>query len=539
MKKIVTTLLAASLVLSLAACGSSSGESTTAAATEAAASAETEAAAGEEASAEAEAAPAETNYREHLTIAYNSQITDLDPQGGGNANAVHAKLFNMTHNTLFNFNANTLELSPELATDWEWLDEECTQLHITLRDDVYFQNGEHMTAEDVAFTLDRASDVDSSISDYYDHTEIESDTEITVVLSTANVDFVYILSRPFDSIVCKAAVEADPDFGAAIGSGPWINDLDRYVAGDTIELVRFDDYWDELPLTKEITISYISNSSSCLIALESDEIQLMNGVEDTEMDIARSDPDIVVDEFPTTRLYYLAFNTSNGPAVDENLRKAISYGINKEELLMAVGDTGGVVANTFYGNAMQFYTEDLDDIVTYDPEKAKEYVALCGDNTSIKIMSNTTSSMYKTMAEVIQEQMRQIGITVEIEEVDSAGISANTRYDTATHEAMLYSIGTNTWDSDMNRLLAVGTNSNKAIVDDERISELLILSASCTDTDQRADYCHEIQQICNDKCYYVPLWYGSTTTAYRKGLAGFENDPAEYYDYSHIYMPED
>ncbi len=478
-------------------------------------------------------------YREHLTIAFNSQVTNLDPQGGGNANAVHAKLFNMTHNTLFNYSTNTLTLSPELATDWEWLDEECTRLHVTLRDDVYFQNGDLMTAEDVAFTLDRAALVDTSISDYYDHTEIESDTEITIVLANANVDFVYILSRPFDSIVSKAAVEADPDFGAAIGTGPWINDLSRYIAGDTIELVRFDDYWGELPVTKEITISYISNSSSSLIALESDEIQLMNGVADTEIDIAKADPDIVVDEFPTTRLYYLAFNTSRGPGADKNLRKAVAYGINKEDLMLAVGDEGGEAAKTFYGNAMQYYTEDFEEEITYDPEKAKEYVALCGDNTSFKIMANTGTSIYKIMAEVIQDQMRQIGITVEIEEVDSAGISANTRYDTATHESMLYSIGTNTWDSDMNRLLSVGTNSNKAIVNDERISELLLLSASCTDTDKRAGYCHEIQEICNDECYYIPLWFGSTTTAYRKGVGGFENDPADYFDYSHIYMIEE
>ncbi len=534
MKRTLSFALAALLAVSLAGCGQSG--SAEPAATTAAAAQETTAAQEQAEQAEPEAT-GEQGYREHLTIAFESQITDLDPQGVGNANEIHAKLFNMTHDTLFNYNVETGEIDPELATSWEWLDDACTQLHVTLRDDVTFHNGNKLTAEDVAFTLDRVQ-TDTQITDYYDHCEILGDHELTIVLKSGNVDFTYILSRPFDSIVNKAAVEADPDFGGTIGTGVWINNLDGYVAGDRIELIRNDNYWGELPPTKSITIVHIANASSRLMALESDEVQLIYKLEPTEIELARSNPDVEVNEFATTRLYYFAFNTSAGPAEDVNLRKAVAYAINKDDLIAAVGDTGAEVAKTFYGNAMSYYTEEFDEDITYDPEKAKEYVALCGNNTSLKLMVNTSDNIFKTLSEVIQEELRQVGITMEIEEVDSAGISANTRYDTATHEAMLYSIGLNTWDSDMGRLFSVGTNSNKAIVDDSRISELLLEGSACVDPAERGEYYKEIQAINNDQCYYLPLYYCSTTIAYHAGLQGITINPTGYFDYSQICLPE-
>ena len=242
--------------------------------------------------------------------------------------------------------------------------------------------------------------------------------------------------------------------------------------------------------------------------------------------------------FPTTRLYYFAFNTSAGPGADQNLRKAVAYALNKEELIAAVGDTGATVATSFYGNVMAYYKDTFDENITFNQDKAKEYVAKCGGNTSIKLMANTSNVIFKTMSEVIQEELRQVGITVEIEEVDGAGISANTKYTSATHESMIYSIGLNTWDSDMGRLFSVGINSNKAIVNDSRISELLLDSSACIDTEKRADFCHEIQDINNDQCYYIPLWYSSTTIAFRKGAGGVEINPTGYFDYSNFYVQE-
>ena len=103
---------------------------------------------------------------------------------------------------------------------------------------------------------------------------------------------------------------------------------------------------------------------------------------------------------------------------------------------------------------------------------------------------------------------------------------------------MIYSIGLNTWDSDMGRLFSVGINSNKAIVNDSRISELLLDSSACIDTEKRADFCHEIQDINNDQCYYIPLWYSSTTIAFRKGAGGVEINPTGYFDYSNFYVQE-
>lgn len=121
-------------------------------------------------------------------------------------------------------------------------------------------------------------------------------------------------------------------------------------------------------------------------------------------------------------MYYFAFNNTSGPAagVDNlKLRQAIAYAINREELYLATGDTGASPATSFWGWHMKYYFDQFDLDLSYNPDKAKELVAELGSNTTLHLMVNTTSSDYRIMSQVIQEQCRQVGITIIIDEVDS------------------------------------------------------------------------------------------------------------------------
>ena len=153
-------------------------------------------------------------------------------------------------------------------------------------------------------------------------------------------------------------------------------------------------------------------------------------------------------------------------------------------------------------------------------------------------MVNTGSSDYNIMAQVIQEQCRQVGIEIIIDEVDSAGASANSKYKSATHEAMLYSINMNDWDSDMARLLSVNSNTNKAVLNNERVIELLSLGCSTTDEAKRAEYYAELQTIVHDNCFYIPLYYTTDTVAYANGVSGMNISYSRNHDYSYICIPE-
>ncbi len=530
MKKISALVLAAIMVLSLAACGKTAtpNQSNHTAGEDTTKSPELQSSVvegGEEAEA----------YREHVNIALASQITTLDP--GQISNVQHYYLFNMVYNTVLFYDNSTKEFHGELAESWAWADDTYTKIHIVLRPDVVFHNGEPLTAEDVAFSLGRSTS--SLVSNTYDHCEIIDERTLDICLNQPNVDFMYVLSHNSSAIVNKKAVEADPDLGGVYGTGPWAIDMENYVAGDTIELIRNEAYWGELPKTKTITLRLIGNSSARLIALENGEVDIMTSISPTEMMAAKGDQNITVYEYNTAQMYYFAFNNTKGPAADNlTLRQAIAYAINRDELFAATGDEGAFAATTFWGWHMKYYSDQFDLDLSYNPEKAKELVAELGGDTTLHLMVNTGSSDYKIMAEVIQEQCRQVGITIIIDEVDSAGASANSKYASATHEAMLYSINMNDWDSDMARLLSVGSNTNKAVLNNERVTELLSLGCSTTDETERAGYYKELQQLIHDNCFYIPLYYTSDSVAYANGLSGMRLSYSRDHDYSYICMPE-
>lgn len=529
MKKRLSILLALLMLLSLAACGGKKDPAPSAAAntpevTQRPDSLQTTVVEGAEAK----------EYRKHVDIALTQQITTLDP--GLVSNVQHYYLFNMVYNTLLFYDNGTKELSGELAESCEWADDTHTKIHVVLRSGVTFHNGTPLTADDVAFSLDRTTS--TLVTNTYDHTDVIDDHTLDIVLSQPNVDFMYVLSHNSSAIVSKAAVEADPDLGGAVGTGPWAIDMANYVAGDTVALVRNDNYWGEKPKTESINLRLISNASSRLIALQNKEVSLMTSVNPTEISSAKSNPDITVYDYPTAQMYYFAFNNTNGPAADNlNLRQAIAYAINREELYLATGDEGASPATSFWGWHMKCYFDEFDLDLSYNPDKAKELVSQLSNKT-LHLMVNTGSSDYRIMSQVIQEQCRQVGLEIIIDEVDSAGATANSKYSSATHEAMLYSINMNDWDSDMGRLLSVGSNTNKAILNDARVTELLALGVSTDDDAERGEYYKEIQTIVHDNCFYIPLYYTSDTTAYETGASGMRLSYSRDHNYSYICIPE-
>lgn len=104
---------------------------------------------------------------------------------------------------------------------------------------------------------------------------------------------------------------------------------------------------------------------------------------------------------------------------------------------------------------------------------------------------------------------------------------------------MLYSINMNDWDSDMGRLLSVNSNTNKAVLNNERVTELLSLGVSTTDEAQRAAYYKELQTIVHDNCFYIPLYYTSDTVAYDSDASGMRLSYSRDHDYSYIKVADD
>lgn len=476
-------------------------------------------------------APADA-YREHIVIGNGGQITNLDPTQINNQ--VHNRIYWMTHNRLLRLADGKME--PELATEWKWNDDSYTSLNIKLRPGVKFHNGDTLTAEDVAFSLARQTY--TLVKTFLDRVEVVGELELNVILKESDVDFVDALSANSGVVVSKRAVEADSERGGAIGTGPWRMDLSSYTPGSELDLVRFDDFWGELPKTERVTFRYISDASTRLIALQNDEIQFTFEIHSTELPIAEADSTLTVNKIRASNILYMAINSRDGAgAADPDLRRAIAHSIDRETLIAAVGDEGAVPAYSMWSWTAPSFVSDFPDKIVYDPEKAKEHAAKAKSRT-LRLMANTSSFNYKTLSQVIQEECRKNGITIEIDEVDSAGATANSRYNTAKHEAMLYSIGLFPWDSQVWALFTKGSNSNKAILDSARLNELMAASRKTTDTAERKRINADIQTTVHDECFYIPLYNGTMNAVCRKGVGGYTLNANGVHELAYICMPK-
>ena len=471
----------------------------------------------------------EVKYKESIVLGDGSQITTGDPQSINNMQ--HNRIFKCSHNTLVSYNSATSSYEPELATSWEWSSDLLT-LTLKLRNDVTFQNGEKFTANDVKYSYERIMGMNSTASSKFvgvlDHVEVVDDYTVKLVLVSPNVDWLDTLALPLASIVNQKAIEADELKGPWVGTGMWIiTDLEE---GDFVHMVKNDNYWGGTTPTRELTFRYIPEESARLIALQNGEIDVCIGPADTELDYIRSDKNLVLIEIPSATCCYFSFNTSKGPGSDENLRLALAYSINYEDVIFGASSGTGTRAISNWGPVTFGYYDGFGDYER-NLDLAKEYLA---KSAYKEILISVRDDERMRAAQIIQSNAREIGLTVNIEKIEAAALTAKSAFKTAEHESMIYTLGWNSYGDDASRAYGVGSNTNKATLTNDRVMELLEIGRSTTDAEARKAAYAEIQTLNHEHAWYLPLYYTGLAVATRTGVSGVIWEGHQSHDYQNI-----
>jgi peptide/nickel transport system substrate-binding protein len=406
-----------------------------------------------------------------------------------------------------------------------------TTLYFKLREGVKFHNGDEMKASDVVFSLKRCIEMGSTgganIKMAKEFRAI-SDYEVEIELNEVNVDYLSFLALPYSSVVSEKAVKADEANGMKIGTGSWVY-VDM-VESDYLKLKRNDNTWrEEKPKTETLTIRNIPEASTRLIALQNGEIDVCDGINTTELDIVKQDANLVLNAIDATTCRYFAFNTVEGPGSDVNFRLAMAYALDKEELLI-VGNGGyGKVADVYWGWSTFGYDNTIPGIKR-DLDKAKEYLA----KTNYREITITCTGSYKTVVETIQAQMKDIGITVHVNEVQSAAQTAMTKFAVHEHEAMVYGLSWNEHGEDCRRPYYKDSNTNKAVVTDQEIYDWVDAAKKEFDEAKRKELYSNIQKKNVEQSYYMPIYYSVNFVATDANAGGIQYAPNAVHDYSYL-----
>ena len=365
--------------------------------------------------------PAEGTSEETLKVACDGEPTSIFPNYVTNktSNRVDSCLFD----TLVRWNDETKTAEPSLATKWEQIDD----LHwqFTLRDDVYFTNGEKLTANDVIASLQASYDYTlNHYTLWLDPAECEGVDDTTVIIGLSRIynNLPEILGCTYYAIFSAKAFEEvgnDETVFAVnpVGSGPY--KLESWETGSKLTLVRNDDYWGELPYYKYIEFSFISDPVARVNALEAGDVQLAFNIPTAQIEELQGYDNLYVNIYEQNVGVPIWLTMKNTPSLqDENVRKAIFLAIDKELLVQAAyGGYGTASHSSVTGQSSPYYFES--ETYAQDVETAKQLIADSGwsaeDLTYTTYAVNGGSTAHY---EVLKAQLDAIGVTLNIETVD-------------------------------------------------------------------------------------------------------------------------
>lgn len=347
-------------------------------------------------------------------------------------------LFGQMFNGLVRFRPGSMDpasIEPDLAERWESSSDGLTWTFY-LRKGAQFHHGYgEVTAEDIAFSLERAGDarISAFSSDYAEVASIEpvSRYAVRIRLKRAVPSLLALVADHHGGYVVskKAVQEAGDNFKARpIGTGPFA--FGEYRAKQWVKLVAHKDYFRGTPKLKGLTFRYIPSDSSRELAFDKGELDLFVGKRDEKW-IARMSErkDAIVDITGPGELRTLHLNVTQKPLNDIRVRKAIAHAMNREEMMLASGR--GITQPT-YSPVPNGYLGSTSDVTRYDygPDKAKALLKEAGypDGLTIKMIGSNRPTMMKDQ-QLGQEQLRRVGIKVDLDTVDHTTFHAQIRKD--------------------------------------------------------------------------------------------------------------
>jgi peptide/nickel transport system substrate-binding protein len=366
-----------------------------------------------------------------------SDIRSLDPHYG--TTTIDYACIDPMFNALVRFKPGDIDpekIQPDLAEGWNVSPDGLTWTFY-LRKGVQFHKGYgELTAEDVKYSLEKAANAETSgfAKDFDALDKVEAVDTYTVRLTFKEpVPSVLGILTDYHGgfIVSKKAVE---EMGLEkfktnpIGTGPFM--LEDYVPKQKLVAVRNDQYFRGRPHLDKVEFWFMPDASSREMAFRKGEIDICEGErEQAWVDKMKEVPGTIVDIFGPGETLTLHFNTSKKPLDDLKVRQALSYAINRQELMDFLGKD---VTVPLMSPIPPDYLGGTTDVKRYDYDlaQAKELLKEAGQEKGFTVKEVITEmSDYRRPMEQIQAQLRKAGIDLQMDVITHSAYHQQIRKD--------------------------------------------------------------------------------------------------------------
>jgi peptide/nickel transport system substrate-binding protein len=463
----------------------------------------------------------ESEIRDDVNIVLEADIATLDPQMS--ASTCDIQVFINIYDTLVDIDDDGNFIG-NLSENWD-ISEDGLSYTFYLRKGVKFHNGEELKASDVVFSFNRGKESPYLEGQLVAIKDVEAIDDYTVKINL-NYSYAPLLLALYDQVQIlneKAVTEAGDSYGEhPIGTGAY-----KFVShniGEKVVLERFDDYFKGKAPIKNVVFKVITDENTALIALETGDADFSYKIPMISVPSVMGNKDLATYEIDTVRLNYVLMNTEQAPFDNVKLRQAINYAIDKYTIVQVAEEGMGEVTDSIFSPDIFGYS-DIDGY-EYNPEKAKELLKEAGYGDGLTLTFKTLDGIYKKAAEIIQENLRNVGITVNIEvEEKNAYIQ-----DLVSGNYEFGNIGVSVGkDADQYSIVFMsGEQANFSKYSDEELDNLFAKGRETIDKTRRLEIYKEVAQKISDEAVIVPLYYPKIICVSRSKLDVGYIDPQEH-----------
>ncbi len=392
----------------------------------------------------------------------------------------------------------------ELAESWE-ASADAKTWTFNLRQGVTFHNGKPFGADDVIASLNMhtaegAKSAAKPIVEPITEMKKITDHQLQFTLAAGNADFPYLLSDYH--ILMFPAGQIEEAIANGIGTG--LYKVKSFDPGVRFVGTRVENHYKDgdRGWFDEVEYIAINDNTARMNALLTGQVDAINRIDFKTEALLKANPNVMIQEVTGNQHYTFPMLTNTEPYNDINVRKALKYAINRQELVDKILLGHGQVGNdTPIGPANQYYAGDMDQL-SYDPDKAKFYLKEAGlDSLSIDLSaSNAAFEGAVDAAQLFQASAGAAGITINVVQEPADGYWSNVWLKKPFCACYWSGRATEDWMFSTAYEEGVPWNDSQWGRDDsERFQDLLVQARAELDTDKRREMYHEMQMILRDE----------------------------------------
>ena len=452
-----------------------------------------------------------------------------------------------THNSLMVWDSlvmlnEELEPTPQLSRSWSMADDQLSWT-FELREGISFTDGTPFNADSVVANIERLMQISPRRSPFFSLTIARAygdlagasttpDGGVEFQLNSPNPSMIFTMSNFFSAQFSPDSFTEAGDF-AGIPATTGRFKLADWERDQFMLLERNEDYWDTKPLAQQIRLRVIPDSGarvSAILAAEVDGVVELGALSPAEAKGLEGRDGITVGGDPVSISQYLFFGNDRPPFDNVDLRRAVSLAIDREaiveKLALGYGEPGKSLLSAFVPRWLSPKAEPA-----YDPEEARRlaHSVLGDDRVSATLMFRAGSGQalpYKSIAELLQAELGELGIDVELVPLEPA--AARERRDTTNWNLRIGQTGWANGDPDfiLGRFLASDGFNNATIkggYNNPEADELVAMGKAASDPQKRFEIYERLQEIAADEVPVTPLYHNYLTYAYRDTVTGLRH----------------